>query len=479
MSKGPLWMLRDARGTRKGGQEAIARRQRARLAEMVAHAREGSSYYRELYRGLPERVEDAALLPPTDKKALMASFDDWATDRDVTIERARAFVGDPGLVGERFLGRYTVATTSGTTGARGIFVMDDRSLAVTSALATRMLGAWLGVGDVFRIAARGGRTAMVMATGGHFASAVAAARLRRRGGRLASLRARAIGVFPVQTPMPELVAALNRFRPAVVAPYASTAALLAAEQEAGRLRIEPVLLALAAEGLPAGERERIARAFDARVGDSYAATECPYLSYGCAHGWYHVNADWVIVEPVDADHRRVPPGERSHTVLVSNLATRAQPILRYDLGDSVLVRPDPCPCGDALPAIRVRGRAADVLVFSAAASGGQNVGRNAGRSSDRVAVPPLAFGTLLDRTPGIELFQVVQTAPATLRVRLKTAGPAGADTERVWRSVIDGIAGLLASHGLGHVAVERAGEPPEQSPGGKYRTVVPLDRGRS
>ena len=470
----PLWLLRDTRGARKGGREAIARRQRARLAEMVAHAREGSPYYRDLYRGLPEKVEDAALLPPTDKKALMARFDDWATDSDVTIERARAFVDDPGLVGERFLGRYTVATTSGTTGTRGIFVMDDRSLAVAGALATRMLGAWLGVGDVFRIVARGGRTAMVMATGGHFASAVAAARLRRRKGNLASLRARAIGVFPVQTPMPELVAGLNRFRPAVVAPYASTAALLADEQEAGRLRIEPVLLALAAEGLPAGERERIARAFGAKVGDSYAATECPFLSYGCAHGWYHVNADWVIVEPVDADHRPVPPGERSHTVLISNLANRVQPILRYDLGDSVLVRPDPCPCGDPLPAIRVRGRAADVLVFPAAVSGGRDTGRDAGQSPGPIIVPPLAFGTLLDRTPGIELFQVVQTAPATLRVRLRTAGPAGADPERVWRSVLDGIAGLLASHGLHHVAVERADEPPERSPGGKYRTVVPL-----
>ena len=464
MSEGPLWVLRDARGARKGGQEAIARRQRARLAEMVAHAREGSPYYRELYRGLPERVEDAALLPPTSKKALMARFDDWATDRDVTIERARAFVGDPGLVGERFLGRYTVATTSGTTGARGIFVMDDRSMRVAGALATRMLGAWLGVGDVFRIVARGGRTAMVMATGGHFASAVAAARLRRREGPLASLRARAIGVFPVQTPMPELVASLNRFRPAVVAPYASTAALLAAEQEAGRLRIDPVLLALAAEGLPAGERERIAAAFGARVGDSYAATECPFLSYGCARGWYHVNADWVIVEPVDAGHRPVPPGEPSRTILISNLANRAQPILRYDLGDGVLVRPDPCPCGDPLPAVRVQGRDADVLVFP----------DDRGKS---VAVPPLAFGTLLDSTPGVELFQVAQTAPATLRVRLRAA--AGADPGRVWRAVRDGIDRLLASHGLGHVAVERATEPPQQSPGGKYRTVVPLDRGKS
>ena len=33
---------------------------------------------------------------------------------------------------------------------------------------------------------------------------------------------------------------------------------------------------------------------------------------------------------------------------------------------------------------------------------------------------------------------------------------------------------LLAKHGLDHVTIERADEPPEQSPGGKYRTVIPL-----
>ena len=42
------------------------------LAEMVAQARTHSAFYRELYRYLPERVEDPALLPVTTKKELMA-----------------------------------------------------------------------------------------------------------------------------------------------------------------------------------------------------------------------------------------------------------------------------------------------------------------------------------------------------------------------------------------------------------------------
>ena len=96
---------------------------------------------------------------------------------------------------------------------------------------------------------------------------------------------------------------------------------------------------------------------------SYAATECPFLSVSCPDGWLHVNSDWVILEPVTADHQPVPAGELSDTVLITNLANRIQPILRYDLGDSVLQRLDPCPCGDPRPAIRVQGRAADLLTF--------------------------------------------------------------------------------------------------------------------
>ena len=455
--EGRLWLVRDVRRARKHGLAAVTQRQRARFIELVAFARANSPYYRELYRDLPDQVADPTLLPVTSKKQLMARFDDWVTDRAVTMAQVQPFVDNPNLIGERFLNKYTVATTSGTTGTRGIFLLDDRSLAVTNALALRMLGAWLDAGDIVKILLGRGRMAMVMATGGHFASTVAAARLRK-----SPLRRRLIRTFSAQTPLPELVDRLNRVRPVVLAPYASTGALLASEQEAGRLRINPVLVVLSAEGLPLPEYDRIARAFGATVGHSYAATECPFLSYSCAHNWLHVNSDWVLFEPVDADYRPTPPGEQSHTVLVSNLANRLQPILRYDLGDSILERPDPCPCGNPLPAIRVQGRAADVLTFSTA-------------DGEQVAIPPLAFGLVLDRTPGIELSQIVQTTPTSLRVRLRT--DASADSDRVWQAVHEQISRLLAEHKLDHVTVERALEPPEQSPGGKYREIIPL-RGR-
>ena len=448
---GLIW---DAWRTRKKGVGAIAQRQRARLADMVAHARANSPYYRELYRDLPDRIESAQQLPVTDKRLLMERFDEWCTDRAVTLKATEALVDDPSRIGEWFLGKYTVMTTSGTTGRRGIFVVDDRTMAVVTAMMLRWIGDWLGPRDFLKIIARRGRMAMVMATGGHFASAVAAARLKkRRGSRLEVLSA--------HMPMSELVARLNRFQPALLAPYASMAAMLADEQEAGRLRIDPVLLILSAEGLPQPEYGRIARAFEAKVGNSYAASECMFLSYMCGEGWLHVNSDWVAFEPVTADYRPVLPGELSHTGLISNLANRVQPILRYDLGDSILLRPDPCPCGNSLPAIRILGRAAEVLTFPT----------ERGKS---VKIAPLALGSLIERTPGIQLFQIVQTGPTSLLVRLRLR--AGAELDRVWPAVHAETIRLLTEHELGHVTVELDKRPPTPSAGGKYREVIPFSQ---
>ena len=455
-NEGLLPLLLDVRRAMRNGAEAIAERQRHRLALIVSHARAHSPYFREFYKDVPTTVEHPIALPVTDKKMLMARFDEWATDRDVRLDRARAFASNPELIGERFLGKHTLATTSGTTGTPGIFITDDGAMRVTSAMMLRVLRSWLGVGDLARIVARGRRLAMVADVGHHSATSVAAARLVK-----SPSRRKRIQVLSVRTPIQQLVAELNEFQPALLAPYASMARLLASEQESGRLRIRPVLMALAAEGLPIREYDKIASTFQTKVGNSYAATECPFLSYGCEQKWLHVNADWAILEPVDANHRPVRPGIRSHTALLTNLANRVQPILRYDLGDSIIERPDPCPCGNPLPAIRVQGRSADVLTFRT-------------DQGQPVAIAPLAFE--IDHIPGLELFQVVQTSATNLRVRLLPS--ASADADRVWRDAHSEIVRLLSEHRLEHVTVERASEPPQQGRGGKYRTVIPFAQAR-
>ena len=445
------WLGLDALRALKEGPDAIEARQRRRLADLVTFARANSPYYRLLYRSLSQDVDDVAYLPVTDKKSLMACYDDWATDRDVTLDHVQEIADNAERTGDYFLGKYTVRATSGTTGFRGIFVTDSRSESVGKALALRAASAWLGAGDLLRIAARGGRMGFVVHGSGHGVASVVATRLRKgRFGR------RQFAMFSLQSSLERTVSQLNRFRPAILLSYATEATLLADEQEEGRLEIAPLLVILTGEGLSTKENGRVREAFHTRVVSTYASNECSFMTHSCPAGWLHVNSDWVVAEPVDQNYRAVPPGVESHTLLISNLANRVQPVLRYDIGDRAVLRPDPCTCGSPLPAIRINGRTTEVLYIPTA-------------HGQLRAIPPGAFGDL-NHVPGLDTFQIAQTAPTTLRFRFRTR--ADADPEQVWRSAEDLSRRILVEHKIENVTFQRADEPPALTPGGKLPRII-------
>jgi len=219
-----------------------------------------------------------------------------------------------------------------------------------------------------------------------------------------------------------------------------------------------VVVELGGESLDAAGRARVAAGLGGVLHDAYSASECLVIALDCNRGWLHVNSDWVILEPVGPGYAPTPPGERSHTVLLTNLANLVQPIIRYDLGDSVVARPGPCPCGSPFPAIRVQGRRDDVL-------------RLRTPTGQTVAVPPLAIASVVDETAGVLRSQLLQTGPASLRLRLDLAPDAPADG--VWDAACSSLAGYLADQGLAGVEVVRAAEPPEVSAtSGKFRQVL-------
>src|SRR5690606_20195133 len=283
-------LSRDARRAVRDGHQALLDRQRARLADQVSYARAHSPFYRRLYRHLPDHVEDPTSLPVTDKSLLMAEFDGVVTDRAVTRERVEEFVADPDLIGRPFTeSRHLVATSSGTSGIRGLFVLDERNARVIRALGLRS-NTRLGLRRALRVLARRGRTAVVTAPRGHFYTVASAERIRLEHPWLGGLAR----VFPIDRPLPELVAELNAYDPAVVAGFPSMIMMLAAEQEAGRLRIDPEVIAPGGETITDRAWQRLADVFRAQVRALYAATECFFLSHWCDQHWYHVNIDWAV-----------------------------------------------------------------------------------------------------------------------------------------------------------------------------------------
>jgi phenylacetate-coenzyme A ligase PaaK-like adenylate-forming protein len=294
------------------------------------------------------------------------------------------------------------------------------------------------------------RYAMVAAIEGHFAGIATVERLRRTFPVLAPW----VRAFSVLQPLPDLVGQLNEYRPNLLAAYPTAAEMLAEEQQAGRLRLSLDELWCGGESLSAATRRLLARVFGCRVREAYGASEFLSIAWPCRHDRLHVNCDWVLLEGVDARGRPVPSGVPSHTTLLTNLANRTQPLIRYDLGDSITVLPGPCPCGSRMPAIEVQGRSDDVL----------GLGRRDGAT---VKLMPLALATVLEDEARVSDFQLLQTGPRHLVLRLGQAerprGDAAGAALRAYLRRLD----------LGGIRVDLDARPPQrEARSGKLRRVV-------
>jgi phenylacetate-CoA ligase len=413
--------------------------QRQRLDALVAHARERSPYYRGRLPSSGGRVE-LRTLPTLDKATLMDRWDEIVCDaqlrRDTLLER---LAGPPRA--EPYLGEYRVMSTSGSSGRPGLFVYDGPGWAAYVAQFLRVTA----LAGVPMWEHRGMRVGVVSGGDPRHVSAQVAMTCAALG--LVELRP-----LPVTLPLERIVDRLNEYQPDVLHAYASYAALLADEQRAGRLRIAPRLVTSGSELLTADMARRVEAAFGVAAFDFYSATEGLWAAQCPEHAGFHLFEEFAIVENVDADNQPVPAGEPGARLLLTNLANRVQPLIRYEIPDVVTIDPEPCPCGRTLKRLgTVHGRSDDLL------------------SLRGVTVHPLQFAGLT-ADPDIREFQVVQHGDwLTLRVVLGDHAAAAQTTQRVH----DQLATRLRALGLTdlHIDVETCATI-ERPASGKLRLVI-------
>ena len=316
--------------------------QQDRVRALVAHAATKSPYYREAL-GADAAERPLAELPTLSKATLMAEFDRVVTDPQLRLADLRAHLAsaDPS---QSFLGAYRVATTSGTTGRRSIIAFTNEEAAAWRAASARPMMR-LGIGLGSRFAGLGSPspvhvTRQVLVPPGVPAPPMSAA-----------------------TPVPALVAALNAQQPEVLLGAVGIWRALAEEQIAGRLRIAPRAALFSSEPLTADVRRHVREAWGIEPVSGYAATEAPTIAASSpAHPELEIAEDVVVVEIVDENNRAVPPGRPGAKVLLTNLINYAQPLIRYELTDSVVESPLPNPGGRAWRClVSIDGRTADIL----------------------------------------------------------------------------------------------------------------------
>jgi phenylacetate-coenzyme A ligase PaaK-like adenylate-forming protein len=380
--------------------DEIVADQEASLATLLRHAIASSPFHRDrLGRRASWRVNELPQIPVMRKEDLVASFESVVADRRLTLatlaEHAAAMHGEDPLLFEEF----RVLTTGGTSGVT-TYVPFDRA-------------SWLSVlAPPFSFSLERGfkprlfprrRVALISAGGPlHMTNRTAAS---NRSPVFAQLR------LDVTTPLAQISAELDRFRPELISGYPSVIAALAAEQLAGKLNISPHLISCTSEQLTAGARTTIRKAWTEPF-DIYSTTETGgMLAIECdAHEGLHLREDTCIVEVVDEEDRPVPDGERGSALLVTSWLNRTLPLIRYRIEDSVLVSSDPCPCGRATRRIlELGGRREDTLKLPGIGGG-------------MVPVHPNHFEEAIEKRQEVAQYQVVHRADAITVAIVERAG---------------------------------------------------------
>ena len=365
-----LWLRSALRRRERWDRERLGAHQRRELAALRTFASARSPFYRHFHAGLDGARLDE--LPVLSKATLMDNFDELSTDPAVRLADLQAYLD--GLRGDqRFLGRYWVSATSGSSGRKSIIPSNAHEWAMIIASYGRA-NQWAGItsGPAHRVS-----MAVVSSTSAWHQSSRVAATVRSPF--FASQR------LDAAAPLIDIVARLNDLRPDILIAYASMIRALADEQLAGRLRIAPRAVNSSSEVLTAEARARATRAWDVPPFNVYAATETGGIAAECGrHRGMHLFEDLVIPEVVDEDYRPVPPGQPGARLLVTVLSSRTIPLIRYEMTDRVRLASQPCPCGLPFRLMdSIEGRTDDVLVLPA--TGGGTIG-----------VHPVLFHRILD-----------------------------------------------------------------------------------
>jgi phenylacetate-CoA ligase len=255
---------------------------------------------------------------------------------------------------------------------------------------------------------------------------------------------------------------VNAYQPDAVATVASLAALLAEEQLAGRLRITPRTMICTSEVLAPDMRERIHAAWGIQPDELYASTEAGIMaSTGPSRVGLHIWEDQLILEVVDQAGHPVPPGTRGHKVLLTNLVNRVQPLIRYEISDTVTLAGGADPTGWPFRRIAaIEGRSDDVLMLST------SDGATAPVHAMHLRAPFVGF-------PDVVQYQIVQDHTG-LTVSVVVRPGADPGLEQSVRHVLAdrlGAAGVLVPP----IAVTRVARiDPDSGPLRKYTVVKSL-----
>lgn len=350
--------------------EALQALQLQRLKALLAAVGSAVPYYRDLFARMrfePAAVRslnDLRLLPLLDKSTIRANTEAMK------------------LPGAQGLARFN---TGGSSGEPLIFFIGNERVTHDVAAKWRATRWWgVDIGDP------------EMVVWGSPIELGTQDRVRRL--RDALFRSELLPAFAMnEEKLDAMVASIRASRPRMLFGYPSALSHIARHAQKRGIALNNLGIRVAfvtSERLYDDQRADISRLFGCPVANGYGGRDAGFLAHECPEGGLHITAEDVVLELLDATGQPVPDGTPGE-VVVTHLATREFPFIRYRTGDVAVRDTGRCKCGRGLPMLReIQGRTTDFVV-----------------AADGMVMHGLALIYILRDLPGLQSFKVVQHDP--------------------------------------------------------------------
>lgn len=303
------------------------------LAHMK-YLKKHSPYFKDIN---VKNMDDFKKLPIMDKKVMMDHFDtlncvgikkDEALKIAINSEKTRNF--------DEKLNNISVGLSSGTSGARGLFIVSDEERALW---AGGVLARFLPKKNIW-----GHKIAFFLRADNNLYETINSKAIQFR-------------YYDIMKDMKDNLMTLNTYQPTILVAPPSVLLLIAKAQEENEIEIHPIKILSVAEVLTKEDEEYFKKVFHKKI--IYQAYQCTegFLGYVCECGSFHINEDVIFLEKDYIDENRFVP-------IVTDFLRKSQPIIRYRLNDILVEGNKTCPCGNPTMVIeKIEGREDDIFVF--------------------------------------------------------------------------------------------------------------------
>jgi phenylacetate-CoA ligase len=405
--------------------ERLQELQLSRLRQLLTHAQAKVPYYRNLFAEIGFKLEDLhslddlSRLPFLDKAIIRANIDGLRADDAKDLARFN---------------------TGGSSGEPLIFYIGKERVSHDVAAKWRATRWWsVDIGD---------REIVVW---GSPIELGAQDRIRALRDRL--FRTKLLPAFEMsERKLDRFLGEIRAMRPRMLFGYPSALSHFARHANAKGIRMDDLGIRVAfvtSERLYDDQRQQISETFNCPVANGYGGRDAGFIAHACPEGSMHITAEDIIVEIVDAQGVPVRAGEAGE-IVVTHLATKDFPFIRYRTGDIGMLDDKPCSCGRGLPVLKeIQGRSTDFLV-----------------AKNGTVMHGLALIYILRDLPQVRAFKIIQESLDLTRVSVVSEGKLSVD---LVNKITQGFKARLGNEV--EINVEEVPEIPAEK-SGKFRYVV-------